>query len=212
MFLLSEYFNKELFGNRLLESMRDNNDTTYSLAEYLHLSPSAISRYTTGDMAPKIPTVQAIAGKYGIRPSWLMGIEGENKYPEAEEKAKRIPIVGTIAAGLPLLAQENIEGFEYVPENLDVDFCLRVKGDSMMNARILDGDLVFIRKQQEVENGEIAAVLIDQDTTLKRFYQTNGMVILRSENPNYPEMIYTKKDMKEVSILGKAVRYISEVR
>ena len=147
MFLLSEYFNKELFGNRLLESMRDNNDTTYSLAEYLHLSPSAISRYTTGDMAPKIPTVQAIAGKYGIRPSWLMGIEGENKYPEAEEKAKRIPIVGTIAAGLPLLAQENIEGFEYVPENLDVDFCLRVKGDSMMNARILDGDLVFIRKQ-----------------------------------------------------------------
>jgi len=209
---MSEYFNKELFGNRLLESMRDNNDTTYSLAEYLHLSPSAISRYTTGDMAPKIPTVQAIAGKYGIRPSWLMGIEGENKYPETEEKAKKIPIVGTIAAGLPLLTQENIEGFEYVPENLDVDFCLRVKGDSMMNARILDGDLVFIRKQQEVENGEIAAVLIDQDATLKRFYNINGMVILRSENPNYPEMIYTKKDMKEVSILGKAVRYISEVR
>jgi len=209
---MSEYFNKELFGNRLLESMRDNNDTTYSLAEYLHLSPSAISRYTTGDMAPKIPTVQAIAGKYGIRPSWLMGIEGENKYPETEEKAKRIPIVGTIAAGLPLLTQENIEGFEYVPENLDVDFCLRVKEDSMMNARILDGDLVFIRKQQEVENGEIAAVLIDQDATLKRFYNINGMVILRSENPNYPEMIYTKKDMKEVSILGKAVRYISEVR
>jgi len=209
---MREYFNKELFGNRLLESMRDNNDTTYSLAEYLHLSPSAISRYTTGDMAPKIPTVQAIAGKYGIRPSWLMGIEGENKYPETEEKAKRIPIVGTIAAGLPLLTQENIEGFEYVPENLDVDFCLRVKGDSMMNARILDGDLVFIRKQQEVENGEIAAVLIDQDATLKRFYNINGMVILRSENPNYPEMIYTKKNMKEVSILGKAVRYISEVR
>jgi repressor LexA len=212
MFLMSEYFNKELFGNRLLESMRDNNDTTYSLAEYLHLSPSAISRYTTGDMAPKIPTVQAIAGKYGIRPSWLMGIEGESKYPQTEEKAKKIPIVGTIAAGLPLLAQENIQGFEYVPENLDVDFCLRVKGDSMMNARILDRDLVFIRKQQEVENGEIAAVLIDQDATLKRFYNINGMVILRSENPNYPEMIYTKKDMKEVSILGKAVRYISEVR
>jgi repressor LexA len=212
MFLMSEYFNKELFGNRLLETMRDNNDTTYSLAEYLHLSPSAISRYTTGDIAPKIPTVQAIADKYGIRPSWLMGIEGESKYPQSEEKAKKIPIVGTIAAGLPFLAQENIEGFEYVPENLDVDFCLKVKGDSMMNARILDGDLVFIRKQQEVENGEIAAVLIDGDATLKRFYQINGMVMLRSENPNYPEMIYTKKDMKEVSILGKAVRYISEVR
>jgi len=76
----------------------------------------------------------------------------------------------------------------------------------------MNAKLVFIRKQQEVENGEIAAVLINQDATLKRFYQINGTVILRSENPNFPEMIYTKKDMKEVSILGKAVRYISEVR
>jgi len=210
---MSEYFNKDLFGKRLLESMRDNNDTTYSLAEYLHLSPSAISRYTTGEMKPKIPTVQAIAAKYGIKPTWLMGIDGANKYPETEEVAKKIPIVGVIAAGVPILAQENIEGFEYVPESLDVDFCLRIKGDSMIGAYIFDGTLVFIRKQQEVENGEIAAVLIDgQDATLKRVYKNNGMVILRAENPNYPDQIYTKKDMKEVSILGKAIRYISEVR
>ena len=210
---MSEYFNKELFGNRLLESMRDNNDTTYSLAEYLHLSPSAISRYTTGENAPKIPTVNAMAERYKISPGWLMGTKGVGKYPESEETAKRIPIVGVIAAGVPLLAQENIEGFEYVPENLDVDFCLRIKGDSMIGAYIFDGSLVFIRKQQDVENGEIAAVLIDgQDATLKRVYKLNGTVILRSENPNNPDQIYTKKDMKAVSILGKAIRYISEVR
>ena len=210
---MSEYFDKDLFGKRLLESMRDNNDTTYSLAEYLHLSPSAISRYTTGDMAPKMPTVGAMATKYKINPGWLMGTKGVGRYPETEETAKRVPILGVIAAGLPILAQENIEGFEYVPENLDVDFCLRVKGDSMINARILDGDLVFIRRQSDVETGEIAAVLVDgENATLKRVYKINGTVVLRAENPNYPDQIYTKKDMKEVSILGKAIRYISEVR
>lgn len=210
---MSAYFNKELFGQRLLEVMKDNNDTTYSLAEYLHLSPSAISRYTTGDMAPKIPTVQAIADKYGIRPSWLMGIAGESKYPEAKDEAKKIPILGAIAAGIPIHAQENIEGFEYVPQSLDVDFCLRVNGDSMIGAYIFDGTLVFIRQQPDVEAGEIAAVLIDgQEATLKRVYKINGTVILRSENPNYPDQIYSKKDMKDVRILGKAIRYISEVR
>ncbi|EHQ88227.1 helix-turn-helix domain-containing protein [Desulfosporosinus youngiae] len=210
---MSGYFNKDLFGQRLLEIMKDNNDTTYSLAEYLHLSPSAISRYTTGDMAPKIPTVQAIAEKYGVRPSWLMGIAGESKYPEAKEVVKKIPILGTIAAGVPITAQEDIEGYEFVSENLDVDFCLRVKGDSMTGAYIFDGSIVFIRQQPDVETGEIAAVLVDgENATLKRVYKMNGAVILRAENPSYPDQIYTKKEMKEVRILGKAIRYISEVR
>lgn len=210
---MSGYFNKDLFGQRLLEIMKDNNDTTYSLGEYLHLSPSAISRYTTGDMAPKIPTVQAIADKYGVRPSWLMGIAGESKYPEVKESVKKIPILGTIAAGIPIHAQEDIEGFEYVPESLKVDFCLRVKGDSMIGAYIFDGSIVFIRQQNDVETGEIAAVLIDgENATLKRVYKMNGTVILRAENPSYPDQIYSKKDVKEVKILGKAIRYISEVR
>lgn len=211
---MGAYFNKDLFGKRLLESMKNNNDTTYSLAEFLHLSPSAISRYTSGDMAPKIPTVEAIANKYGVRPTWLMGIEGETKYPEDKDVSPRkIPIIGVIAAGMPILAQENIEGFEHVPENLSVDFCLRVKGDSMINARILDGDLVYIRQQPEVESGEIAAVLIDgEEATLKRVYKINGTVVLRAENPNYPDKIYAKKDMREISILGKAIQFKSEVR
>ncbi|MDQ7096928.1 XRE family transcriptional regulator [Desulfosporosinus sp. PR] len=209
---MGKYFNKNLFGQRLLEAMKDNNDTTYSLAEYLHLSPSAISRYTTGDMAPKIPTVQAIAAKYGLRPSWLMGIPGESKYSEMKEAAKKIPVLGVIAAGAPIWAQENIEGYEYVPEGLNVDFCLRVKGDSMIGAYIFDGSLVFIRQQPDVETGEIAAVLIDrQEATLKRVYKINGTVILRAENPNYPDQIYTKKEMKDVRILGKAIRYVAEV-
>ena len=210
---MSKYFDKVLFAERLAESMADNNDTTYSLAEFLHLSPSAISRYTTGDNAPKVPTIDAIAGKYGVDPRWLMGIEGATKYLEQADEYKKVPIVGTIAAGVPILARENIEGYEYVPYGLDVQFCLRVQGDSMIGARILDGDLVFIRQQKTVENGEIAAVMIGgQNATLKRFYRAEGKITLRSENPNNPDLTFTKKDLREVSILGKAIRYISEVK
>lgn len=210
---MGRYFDKDKFSKRLLELMVDNNDTTYSLGEYLHLSNASISRYTTGRMAPKVPTVQAIAEKYGVNPAWLMGTEGADKYTDkARPDVKRIPIIGTIAAGGPILAHENIEGYEVVPENASVDFCLRVKGDSMIGARILDGDLVYIRKQPTVDNGEIAAVIIDDEATLKRFYKFNGSVLLRSENPNYPEQRYTKKDMKQILILGKAIFFRSEVR
>lgn len=209
---MGRYFNKGLFGKRLAEVMADNNDTTYSLGEYLHLSNATISRYTTGEIAPKIPTVQAIAEKYGVDPMWLMGAEGAGKYPDKGEIPKKLPIIGTIAAGVPILAQESIEGYEYAPESMHADFCLRVKGDSMIGARILDGDLVYIRKQPEVENGEIAAVIIEGDATLKRVYRLNGTVILRAENPNCPDRTYSKKDMKQVTIIGKAVYFKSEVR
>ena len=204
-------FDQVKFSERLMQLMADNNDTIYSLAEYLHLSPSAISRYTSATMTPKILTIEAMSVKYGVNPPWLMGADVD-KYLGAVMISKRVPIFGTIAAGQPILAQQNIEGYEYVPENVDVDFCLRVKGDSMTGARILDGDIVFIRKQSDVETGEIAAVMIDGEVTLKRVYKMNGTVILRPENPNYSEQIYSKKDMKEVIILGKAVRFQSEVR
>lgn len=210
---MGKYFDKDVFGKRLLELMADNNETTYSLAEHLHLSPPTISRYTTGDIAPKIPTIQSIAEKFGVNPAWLMGTEGAAKYTENTNRAKKIPIVGTIAAGQPILAQQHIEGYEYADESAKADFCLRVKGDSMVNARILDGDLVYIRQQPDAENGEIAAVIIDnEEATLKRIYKLNGTVILRAENPNYQDKIFSKKDMKNVRILGKAIMFKSEVR
>ena len=210
---MGKYFDKDIFRKRLSDLMSDNNDTTYSLGEYLRLSNATISRYTTGDISPKIPTVQAIAEKYNINPAWLMGTEGAEKYVGAKTGFKRIPIVGTIAAGQPILAQEYIEDYEYVSEHRNVDFCLRVKGDSMTNARILDGDLVYIRQQPDIESGEIAAVLIDkQDATLKRVYKLNGSIVLRAENPAYQDIIITKKDAKTVHIIGKAISFKSEVR
>ncbi len=209
----NKHFDKERFAQRLLQLMTDNNETIYSLAEYLHLSPSAISRYTSGGMNPKTLTIEAISSKFGVNPIWLMGANVDKYISDSASAIKRLPIMGTIAAGQPILAQENIEGYECVAADSNADFCLRVKGDSMINARILDGDIVYIRQQPDVENGEIAAVLVDDlEATLKRVYKINGSIILRAENPNYPDMVFSKKEMKQINILGKAVSFKSEVR
>jgi Predicted transcriptional regulators len=115
-------FDQEIFAQRLMQLMAENNDTIYSLAEFLHLSPSAISRYTSGTMKPKILTIDAISTKYGVNPTWLMGSDVD-KYLAVDKPSMtstHVPLVGSIAAGLPILAQQNIEGFEYVPGDVNV--------------------------------------------------------------------------------------------
>ena len=110
-------------------------------------------------------------------------------------------------------ADESVSGYEFVPESANVDFCLKIKGTSMINARIYDGDIVFIRKQSDVDNGEIAVVLIDSnEAKLKRVYKVNGNVILRPENPEFPDQVYSRKEFKSVRIIGKAIFFQSGVR
>ena len=164
-------------------------------------------------MEPRRNTLEAIANHFKVNPVWLMGADASKYLTDNKKDIFKVPIVGTIAAGQPLPAEEDIEGYEYLDKDESITFCLKVKGDSMINARIHDGDIVFIRRQQDVENGEIAAVIIDgESATLKRVYKINGTVILRPENPNYQDLIFAKKDMKELKILGKAVFFKSEVK
>ena len=107
----------------------------------------------------------------------------DEKYRVRNELVK-VPVVGKIACGFPLLAEENIIDYEYAERNENIDFALIAKGSSMINARIFDGDIVFIRRQNDVEDGEIAAVLIDEEATLKRVYKLNGDLLLKSEKPH----------------------------
>lgn len=184
-------------------------------AEMFGANKTTYNRYESGDIKTMpADLIENISKKLDINPAWLMGFENVDKYmihEKANQHIRRLPVLGKIAAGVPILAQESLIDYEYVAENIRADFCLKVQGDSMIGARIFDGDLVYIRQQQEVENGEIAAVLIDgQDATLKRFYRADGKITLRSENPNNPDQIYTKKD--NVTILGKAILFKSEVR
>jgi len=177
----------------------------------VRISKSMVSKWEHDKEEPaRFRDVALIAEIFNVTTDWLIGLTDKQG---DKQTYKRVPILGSIAAGLPILAQEDIEGYEQVPTSINVDFCLRVNGDSMINARILSGDLVYIRQQSNIENGEIAAVLIDRESaTLKRVYKINGTVVLRSENPNFTDQIYTEFDMKEVRILGKAIQFKSEVR
>lgn len=124
------------------------------------------------------------------------------------------PRLGNIACGKPILAVEDAEEFDMVPENIECDFTLRCKGDSMINARIFDGDIVYIRIQPEVENGEIAAVRIGDEATLKKVYYTPGSdrITLRACNPMYPDLVYDGETLNEIEILGKAVAFTSIIK
>ncbi|HHW14498.1 MAG TPA: repressor LexA [Firmicutes bacterium] len=141
-------------------------------------------------------TAKTVAESPGQLPS--------NVYPVGE--IVRLPIVGVIRAGEPLLAEQNIEGYSWVPAE-EVQggeyFFLRVKGDSMIGARIHDGDLVLIRRQEDVDDGDIAAVLVnDEEATLKRVFRSDGAWFLQPENPQMRPIIVRKQDVR---IIGKAV-------
>lgn len=125
---------------------------------------------------------------------------------------RKIPLVGSIACGTPILAAENIEGDVDIPEHIHADFALRCKGDSMINARIYDGDIVYIRQQDTVEHGQIAAVLINDEATLKRVHLFDDHIVLEAENPQYRPRTFWGEEMNSLRILGKAVAFTSDVR
>lgn len=125
---------------------------------------------------------------------------------------RRIPLIGTIACGAPILAEEHIEEYVDIPKQISADFALTCKGDSMINARIFDGDIVYIRQQDTVDNGEVAAVLIDGEATLKRVRLFEDHISLEPENPQYRPLVYWGEEMNTVRILGKAVAFTSAIR
>lgn len=210
---------EEKFGDRLFRLRKEKNMTMEELVKIINtqdenanLSKSIISRYENNIHLPaRFTIVEDLANFFGVTTDYMM-CRSDDKYGE-DIKYKEIPVLGTIAAGVPILAQEDILGHEYVSPNEPIDFCLKIKGDSMINARIFDGDIVFIHRQPEVENGEIAAVQIDgESATLKRIYIAGGNVILHPENPLYKDIVFSKKDKKNITILGKAVYFKSEVK
>lgn len=127
-------------------------------------------------------------------------------------KTKKVPLIGAIACGEPILAVENIDSYINMAEDINADFALKCKGDSMINARIFDGDYVYIRTQEDVDDGEIAAVLIGDEATLKRVHKYPGKLVLSPCNPMYNDLIYQNEQLNEIRILGKAVAFLSAVR
>ena len=174
---------------------------------------SSISKSENGKADIPQSKIAAFADALETTPAYLMGWEEQPqpKKPtippgfEPMPKMKKIPLIGAIACGEPITAEQNIEKMVDVPENIRCDFSLTCHGDSMVDAGIHDKDVVYIRIQPEVENGEIAAVRIDGEATLKRVYYNPGTLTLMPANPAYAPMVYTGPQLEEVHIEGKAV-------
>lgn len=195
-------FDKLSFGARLRLLMQENGDTIYTVASLLSMQASTVSRYVNGQYVPKAPTLEILARHYGVNPVWLMG-EDVPRFSAKAENA--VPILGDVAAGVPIWAEQNYDGLAAIDPGEHVDFALRIRGDSMQNARIYNGDLVYVRRQPAVENGEIAVVLVDGEATVKRVYDKDDALVLRPENEAYADMVYPKNGERQISVLGKVI-------
>ena len=211
---------KSDFASRLSQALETRGMKAADLSKKTKVAEGTISCYINGRYEAKQNRVQVFAEALDVNPAWLMGydvpMEAERSQPapaprpipkgfEPMPKMKKIPLVGSIACGTPILAQQNIEKIVDVPENIRCDFSLICHGDSMEGAGIHDRDVVYIRIQPEVENGEIAAVRIGEEATLKRAYYQNGTLTLMPANAAYAPMVYTGPELNNVQIEGKAV-------
>ena len=204
---------------RLKELRESKGMNMREVARQLNIPYTTYVNYEKGTREPNSEMLIKIARLYGVTIDYVIGIEEPNeeipfdKFGLKPITKKKIPLLGEIACGEPIYAADDRESYVEIGADMDVDFCLKAKGDSMINARINDGDIVFIRRQSMVNNGEIAAVIIDDSATLKRvyYYPDKQNLVLNSENPKYEPLVYIGAELDEIHILGKAIAFQSDV-
>lgn len=210
--------------DKLTKLKTENGLTTEALSERSGVPKGTINKLLNGETRnPTAQTLKRLASALGCELEYLCGkpddIPGVFRlgqpaalpHPDLVPVHRRkIPLIGSIAAGQPILCEEELEITDCA-DGVHADFALRISGDSMTGARILDGDIVFIRRQDDVDDGQIAAVIIDDHATLKRVYHIHNGLQLLSENPKYAPMIFTYPDCESIRILGRAVSFQSVV-
>ncbi len=210
-------------GQRIKARREELGISAEDLGQKIGKAKTTIYRYELG-LIEKMPTsvLEAIAAALQTSPAYLMGWT-ENKSLSSWQaqnfdnispvQTQRVPMLGEIACGKPIWANEDRESYVQAGVNIKADFCLIARGDSMIGARIHDGDIVFCRSQNMVENGEIAAVIIGDEATLKRvyYYPDKQKLVLQAENPKYEPFVYVGSELDEINIIGKAVAFQSDV-
>ena len=197
-------------------------------AKQIKISKSSVNMYERNEREPGLDTLERIADYFNVdmdfllgmsdyqnKHQWLASVSSESGIPAniiPMPTMNKIPLIGSIACGAPILAEEHIDDYVDIPNHINANFALTCKGDSMINARIFDGDIVYIRQQDTVDNGQIAAVLIDGEATLKRVRLFEDHISLEPENPQYRPLVYWGEEMNSVRILGKAVAFTSAIR
>ena len=211
------------FKERLKALRTEKGWSQQRLADELEISKSSVNMYERGEREPSFETMEAIADIFNVDMDYLYGrtdVKIANPITPAKPtippgflpmpEMAQVPLVGRIACGTPITAEQNVEQIVSIPAAWRATFTLMCKGDSMA-PRIQDGDLVAIRKQPEVENGEIAAVRIGEEATLKHVYRRDGFLELRPENPKYESIILIGEKMAEATIEGKVVGLCRDV-
>ena len=211
------------FNERLRQLRTAKDLSQFEFAKQIGISKSSVNMYERGEREPNFKMLEVIADYFNVDMDYLLGktniplknsVESQilpsNIIPMPE--MRKIPLLGTIACGAPVFAEEHMDGEVDIPSYIHADFALRCEGDSMINARIFNGDIAYIRKQDTVENGEIAAVLIENEATLKRVRLFDDHISLEPENPMYKPFVFWGEDMNGVHILGKAVAFTSVIR
>lgn len=200
--------NKETMAKNIKRLMAQNQVNATDVCTALGFKAPTFSDWVNAKTYPRIDKIEAMSNYFGVSKADLV----EEQLPAdaySYNPTHRIPILGRISAGLPLYAEENVEGYTYTELNGGAEyFALRVSGDSMNSLRIQDGDLVIVRRQEIVENGEIAVVMVgDDEATMKRFYQKGNTVTLmpQSTNPDHMPQIYNLQDTC-IRIIGKVVK------
>lgn len=210
-------------GNRIKAKREQLGITQSELAKKVgYTSHFSIAKIESGVIDLPQSKIEAIAAALQTIPAYLMGWTDEEESKNAAlfqyenirpiEKRK-IPLLGEVACGKPIFAQEDRESYVEAGTNIHADFCLAARGDSMTGARIHDGDIIFCRSQSMVENGEIAVVIIGDEATLKRvyYYADKKKLVLQAENPKYEPFVYIGEELAEIHIIGKAIAFQSDV-
>lgn len=209
--------NVDLIIERFKKTIDKSGLSYAELEKKTGVSKSALQRYASG-LTKKVPVdvIIAVGNAVGVSSAWIMCWDDGVNLPEGFQplpKMVKRPRLGAISCGDPVMSEQNFEGYDDVPEDINCDFTLVCEGDSMTGARICDGDIVYIKQQPKVENGQIAAVLIDgSEKLLKRVYITEDSIILQAENPAYPPRSFFREDMNRVSIIGRAVGFYSNIK
>lgn len=208
--------NKYNIGNAIKKARQNKGWSAITLSKNANVAQSSISDWENNKTQPSADALFRICDALDITPGELIGLEPKSNFIKNIIPVTKIkvPVLGSVACGKPIFAEEHLECYVDSINDTQSDFALWAKGDSMINARIHDGDLVFVRQQEQVENGEIAVVLIEDEATLKRvFYdEKKATLTLVAENPRYAPFVYQGTELENIKILGKAVAFQSNIR
>lgn len=199
------------FKTRLKQLRKEKNINQRELAKYLKVAPSTISMYENGQREPNFEVLEVLADFFNVDMNYLLGkTDKTTRLIIDKPQGLKIPVLGTVAAGIPISAVEDILDYEEVPqswENQGEFFALKIKGDSM-EPRMESGDVVIVKQQPDANSGDTVIVLVNgDDATCKKLQKTDNGIMLVSTNPKYPPMFYSTEDIqtKPVVILGKVV-------